>query len=67
MTNAGTHRSLWLLVLLSGLALGIGAMFVKFSPLNPFLIGVGLAVMVAALVGLRRSKRVRIPYKKTFS
>jgi high-affinity Fe2+/Pb2+ permease len=67
MTNAGTNRSLWFLALLSGLALGIIAVLVQFSPLNLLMIGVGLTVMVAALVGLRRPKRVRIPYKKTFS
>jgi hypothetical protein len=67
MTHAGTHRSLWLLALLSGLALGIVPAFVHFSALNPIMIGASLTVVVAALVGLRRPKRVRLPYKKTFS
>jgi high-affinity Fe2+/Pb2+ permease len=67
MTNPGAHRSLWFLALLSGLVLGIVAVFVQFSPLSPLMIGVGLTVIVAALVGLKRPKRVRIPYKKTFS
>jgi hypothetical protein len=67
MTHAGTHRSLWLLALLSGLALGIVPAFVHFSALNPIMIGAGLTVIVAALFGLRRPKRVRLRFKKTFS
>jgi hypothetical protein len=67
MTNAGTHRSLWFLALLGGLMLGLVPLFVHFSALNPVMIGVGLTVMVGALIGLKRPKRVRIPYKKTLS
>jgi hypothetical protein len=67
MTNAGTHRSLWFLALLSGLGLGIAPAFVHFSALNPLMIGAGVTVIVAALIGLKRPKRVRLPYKKTLS
>jgi hypothetical protein len=67
MIHTGTHRSLWLLALLSGLALGIFPAFVHFSALNPIMIGASLTVVGAALIGLRRPKRIRLPYKKTFS
>jgi hypothetical protein len=67
MTHAGTHRSLWFLALLSGVGLGAVPAFVHFSVLNPLMIGASLTVVVAALIGLRRPKRIRLPYKKTFS
>jgi hypothetical protein len=67
MTHAGTPRLLWLLALLSGVALGIVPAFVHLAVLSPLMIGASLTVVVAALIGLRRPKRVRLPYKKTFS
>jgi hypothetical protein len=67
MTHAGPHRSLWLLALFSGLALGIVPAFLHFSALNPIMIGASVTVVVVAIIGLKRPKRIRLPYKKTFS
>ena len=65
--NVPDHRLTWYFVLLSGISLGIIPVFMDLQIFNPIMIALGLVLMMSALIGLRRPKRVRLPRRRTFS
>jgi hypothetical protein len=65
--KAPDHRLTWYFVLLSGISLGIIPIFMDLQVFNPVMIAAALVLMMSALIGLRRPKRIRLPRRRTFS
>jgi MYXO-CTERM domain-containing protein len=67
MTAGRDHRVFWLGALIGSIALVTLPMFTKASMFAPIEVGAGALLMVVALLGLRRPRRIRLPRKRTFS
>jgi hypothetical protein len=67
MTAGRDHKVLWLGALISGVALGTMPIFTNASVFAPIEVGAGALLMIIALLGLRRPRRIRLPRKRTFS
>ena len=67
MTAGRDYKVLWLGVLISSVALGTLPIFTNASVFAPIEIGAGVLLMIVALLGLKRPRRIRLPRKRTFS
>jgi hypothetical protein len=67
MTAGRDHKVLWLGTLICSVALGTLPIFTNASAFAPIEAGAGAVLMIIALLGLRRPRRVRLPRKRTFS
>ena len=67
MTAGRDYKVLWLGVLISSVALGTLPIFTNASVFAPIEIGAGVFLMIVALLGLKRPRRIRLPRKRTFS
>ena len=67
MMAGRTYNPLWLGTLASSVALGMLPIFTSVTVFTPIEIGAGAILMIVSLLGLRRSRRIRLPRKRTFS
>jgi hypothetical protein len=67
MTAVRDYKVLWIGALIGSVALGTLPFFTNASVFFPIEIGAGVLLMIVALLGLKRPRRIRLPRKRTFS